>query len=286
MGCRGEFRTHQVDVRRTTRALIGVLVAGLLWSCAGSSTGGGDGGTGPVTEGDFVQKAADAICGNLVGCCAAEGIPYDRAGCEAFVVAELELEPSPNKTWDSVEAGKCIDWFARIASSCHEAENNDGPCQHVYRGTLPEGAACEDSVECADIRGSVADCMFDDVTLAGTCGPVIEATRGRGGDACSRTCGIGNCYVFGADAGVPVCYLEDGLFCSSLGICVRAPVVGEPCDEFYCARGAYCSSEVICRALEPDGVPCESSEECAGRNCDDFVCGQGTIASTDLCSGR
>jgi hypothetical protein len=286
VGCERAFRTLGLDVRRT---LIGMLTTGLLWSCSGKSTQHGDVTTGPVSESDFAPTVVDAICGNVGNCCAAAAIPYDRAGCEAFLLEELELEPPPNATWDSVAAGKCIDWFERIASSCYEVETAETPCTRIYRGTLPEGAACADSNECADIRGSEATCRYDDMTLLGTCALDVEPARGRAGDACASTCSDSGCGGFGAPVdGASTCYLEDGLVCSlSSFMCVPPPGVGEPCgDSWYCAAGAYCDSLVqICQATKSDGDACEFDEECTRGRCADLRCGPRSIASTEICSG-
>jgi hypothetical protein len=290
VGCRGELGRPRLDVRRAGLALIGALSVGLLWSCAGSSSQGGD-VAGPVSEGDFVQKVVEAVCGNIGGCCAAAGIPYDRAACEAYGLEELELNAPANAIWDSVAAGKCVAWFARIASSCDQDETGDEPCEDIYRGTLPEGAACMDADECADIRGSEATCAYDDMTLSGSCAVEIEPVRGRSGDACVGTCTSDSCSVFsspGESAANTICHLEDGLLCdASLGVCVPPPVLGETCLDFYCAAGAYCASpNDICQAAKPDGEPCDYGEECTGGSCANFVCGPRSIASSELCTGQ
>jgi hypothetical protein len=288
VGCERVLRAPGLDVRRTVLAVIGLISTGLLWSCSGKSTEDGDGPVSPVSEDDFVQAVADAVCGNISDCCAATGIPYDRARCETFVLEELEFNPLPNATWDSVQAGKCVDWFARLASSCSDTRSEENPCRRIYRGTLPEGASCEGSEECADIRGSDAFCAYDDLTGSGTCTLSIEPTRGKAGDACTGTCSTDSC----SGSGTPVedastCYLEDGLVCSfSSFVCMPPPALGEPCNDFYCVAGAYCSSlDLICRAPKPNGASCLFAEECTGGSCTNSVCVTRTLASTELCSG-
>lgn len=291
VGYGGADGTGRLDVRRAGLALVGVLSMGLLWSCGGSSTHRGEPAPSPVSEGEFAQKVADAVCGNLGDCCASAGIPYDRAGCEAFVLEELELEALPNATWDSVEAGRCVDWFARVASSCFEVEARDEACTGPYRGTLPEGAACVDSVQCADIGGSAATCAYDDSFMSRTCAREMAPARGRAGATCNGTCDFSSCIVSAGPAEVAytLCYVEDGLVCGSTsGVCEPPPVVGEPCYDFYCAAGAYCSNlELTCQPSRPDGEPCENDQECSGGWCaDDNLCRQRTIASPELCSGQ
>ncbi len=119
MGRRGDSGASRFDAGRGALALAALLSWGWLSACAGSSTRGGNVTGGPVGEGDFVHKVADAVCGNLSGCCAAAGFVYDRAGCEAYVLSEVEVNRPPNTTWDSAAAGKCIEWFANVASSCN-----------------------------------------------------------------------------------------------------------------------------------------------------------------------
>lgn len=272
--------------------LVAVLSGGLLvGACGGSSKSDGSPGTGPVAEGDFIQKVADAVCGNLSGCCAATGLPYDRAGCEAYVLGELELDVSPNTTWDSVAAGRCVDWFVSVASSCRDSRDNREPCQDIYRGTLPEGAPCTASEECADIRGTAATCAYDSVTSMDTCAREIEPIRGRAGDACSSTCSADSCVGFGSPEGGAantICHVEDGLLCSSVqGLCVPPPRLGEACFDYYCGAGAYCSNvSLVCTATKPNGQSCEFSEECTGSSCADGICGPRTLATSELCSGQ
>jgi hypothetical protein len=284
----GTDGTGRLGVRRTVLSLIGLMSAGLLCSCGGSSTDRGEDATGPVAEGDFLQKVADAVCGDLGACCAATGFPYDRAGCESYVLEEIELEVPPNTIWDSVEAGKCIDWFERIVSSCSDTETDNGPCARIFRGTLPEGADCWDSNECADIRGADAICTYDDVTVSGSCTPGVETAHGRAGDECSGTCSGTGCGGFGSPDGSATCYLEDGLICSSSSYtCVAPPALGEPCNDFYCEAGAYCSLfDSICLAAKPNGESCEYDDECTGGSCTDFICRRRSIATSEVCGGQ
>jgi hypothetical protein len=290
VGNRGGLAPRRLHARRTGLALIGVLMTGPLWSCAGSSKGG-DLPTGPVSEADFMQKVVDAICKNVGGCCATAGIPYDPEGCERYGLEELVVPTQPpNTTWDSTEAGKCVDLYARIASSCTLLEVGDNPCLRIYRGTLREGATCIDSYECAAIRGSEAICAPDATALTSSCTPEIAPVRGRSGDTCITTCASRDCNVFGApaDGTYTVCYLDDGLLCSfNSGTCVPLPALGEPCSDFFCEPGSYCSlSEQTCQSTKPDGATCEFSEECIAGSCADFRCGPQTIASPEVCSGQ
>ncbi len=164
-------------------------------------------------------------------------------------------------------------------------------CEEIYRGTLPQGAACTESDECADTGGAGATCTYDDDSgTTGTCVPAVEPTRGRAGDPCSTTCASSGCSGFGSSSDPStICYLEDGLVCDfSQGVCAPAPVLGESCSEsYYCAGATYCSSiSLVCEASKPDGTSCESGEECAGGRCVDDVCGPQSLASSDLCSGE
>jgi hypothetical protein len=169
-------------------------------------------------------------------------------------------------------------------------ETDDDPCDGIYRGTLPEGAACQASVECADIQGSEAVCVYDNVTLSGVCTRTIALARGRDGDECFTTCESNDCSIYGSppDGTYTACYLEDGLFCSaSLGTCVPPPALGEPCNDFYCAAGAYCSiANLTCQSQKQDGEICDSHAACIGGSCLDSLCGPERVASTALCSGQ
>jgi hypothetical protein len=308
-------------VGSTLVALIGVLSAGWLWSCSGrsiqpgegptdggptdggsegistdggptdggsegSSTDGGptDGGpTGSVSQGDFLRKVADAICENVGACCAAANIPYDRAGCEAFVLRDgLVLTPPPHAIWDGVEAAKCVESYVRSATTCYRSRADDSACDHIYRGTLPEGAACIDSKECADIRGTEAACSGTTPTTV-RCIVVEWPVRGRAGDACKDTCIGAGCLR--SASGASSCYLNDGLVCSSsLGVCVPLPGLGEPCNDLYCAAGLHCSTlDSVCQATRPNGEFCESDQECSEETCVDSQCRGWDFSHADVC---
>jgi len=287
-----------------TRAWSKGMVAGavpllFLWSCAGRSVGGGsldsgpDSGSpdsGPVAQADFAERAVSAICGNIGGCCEKAGIGFDRAGCDAYVRAEADRDaPSPNTVWDSEAAGRCIDFYTDIATSCLVSEDQfDEHCDRVYRGTLPAGGECFDDFECADIGGERAICFHDGTTVNGRCkarnSPPPE--HAGLGEACHTSCS--DCGHLSPDISTGVCFLDEGMVCDfNINVCVPIAGLGEPCPAYVCVAGAYCDTlDLMCKAKKNDGASCEYGDQCSIGSCLDGVCSLRTVASVELCLGE
>jgi hypothetical protein len=155
---------------------------------------------------------------------------------------------------------------------------------------LPEGAACEDDAQCAEIGGELAWCESDGLSPGTVCMAPPPVIRGGLGDACDGTCTDRSCTSLAVPGttSLATCYVEDRLICDfDLGECVRPPNVGEPCPSYYCAPGAYCPYDtMVCVATKPNGSSCDVSDECSEGNCRDLVCGAPSIASQALCTGQ
>ncbi|MEZ4374081.1 MAG: hypothetical protein R3B07_24890 [Polyangiaceae bacterium] len=252
--------------------LISVSVGLIVVACGGSTE---DTSSGPVPASELIPQLADAIC-NIQSCCEAAGYGYDAAACKAIYSAGLkeQFEATPNTTYDAVAAGHCLDAVRLFAASCGaKAEQATDACDGVLQGTLPAGAACEQSAECAKPSGGDAYCD-------GTC---VQLPRGALGDGCDTTCqqhdGGTECWSGGlagdGPGGTAECYVNDGLSCQD-GTCAPARKLGEACDWVDCEIGAHCSDAGVCVANGGEGATCSSSQQCTSG----FFCGENSGVCT------
>ncbi len=282
--------------RRRVLLLLGALCAALTGACAGKSIvdDHSDSVSGtPVSQADFTDRAAAAICDNIGACCASAGFALDRTGCEAFVRGSLDWDdPHENTIWDADAAGRCVEDFGVIARSCNEsAADYAASCGHTLRGTLGEGQSCVDDIECADIAGARAQCLYDTPEPGGRCTADVRAAASSLGDPCDSTCSSDSCVSVtpvGGSGAPGTCYVEDGLVCNfDSATCERAPSLGEACPGYYCQSGAYCpdTGEGGCTASKPEGAGCVGDDECQKGSCSEGICGPRSIASEELCLG-
>jgi hypothetical protein len=265
-----------------------------------------------VPKDQFIGRFVDAVCDNVGPCCQSAGLSYDAAGCKALGNAELEKDldlDRPNVKYDAAAGGKCIEAVKNAAQSCGHIDIDGGPeCSGFLVGTLPEGAACESSVECA---GAYARCDISGPAAQGVC--VVEP-RGKAGDPCGDTCtehgSSSECFGSTSSTGTARCYTNDGLYCDQTckpliavgqpceaegcvdgayctgGSCAALPAAGEPCAQTYvCGADLYCDLNTTCQKRKADGQACQDGSECVAGNCQSGVCGD-SLASATLCSGQ
>lgn len=290
----------------------GVLVSS---GCSGSTTD--DGGAASVPKDQFISRFVDAVCDSVGPCCQNAGFTYDAAGCKALGNAELSKDfalDRPNVKYDAAAGGKCIEAVRKAVQSCSTIDIVGGPeCSGVLAGTLPEGAACEASIECAAPAGAHAHYDSPGPDPQGVC--VVEA-RGKTGDPCGATCtehdSGSDCFGSSSSSGTAICYTNDGLYCDqtckpliavgqpceaegcvdgaycSGGSCTTLPAAGAPCAQgILCGEGLYCDEFTTCQPPKAEGQPCVSSFECVTEHCDaEGVCTKDSLASATLCSGQ
>lgn len=308
--------------RHRTLAWIFVGCAGLITAagCSGSTEGGSGSSAAPVPADQFISTFVNTICDNVGQCCQAAGYAYDANGCKTALNTELgaEFNPTmPNIKYDEQAAGNCIDAVKKALPGCVESDLPD--CEAVIQGTLPAGATCTKSAECAEPAGGGAYCEKPDGATQGTC---VQEPRGKLGDGCSSTCtekgsstmcegGGGTGGTGGGTSGNASCYTNDGLYCEGTckpvipldgaceysgcvtgaycaqGKCTALPGPGSSCAQSYeCAPGAYCDeTTTTCQAAKQDGQPCQYSGECASDSCNNGTCGPDTLANQLLCNG-
>jgi len=275
---------------RLLGAFSSIVLSVAFSACAGSSHDDDHDASNGVSPGDFAEKAASAICGNLTDCCLEAGFTLERAACTAYVEGVIDNTSPAGTTWDSEAAGRCLEALASVARACDASAGETEYCTRIRRGTLPEGAACTDDAQCADIGGELAWCDSDGMSSGTVCMAPIPVLRGAVGDACDGTCTDRSCtrLALPGTTALATCFVEDGVVCDfDLGECVPAPGVGEPCPSYYCASGAHCPDDApVCAATKPNGSSCEGSDECSEGTCINLVCTRPSVASQALCTGQ
>lgn len=211
---------------------------------SGGSLGGENGSPGgglatPIQLEDLPAAYAAALCNNITGCCQQAGVPHDPGVCRTTLESELDdiigYVDSNAVEYNALAAGACVEAIAAAAKSCDF--NIEAPvCDEVFIGKKPEGAACNDDLECTVPSGGDADCE-DNVC-------VVEK-RGKQGDACDMTCEENeSSTVCMSSSDTPVvnvtCYRNDGLYCGE----TCKPLIaegGSGCgwDSMACADGNY-----------------------------------------------
>src|SRR5688572_2171017 len=131
----------------------------LVWvsACSGESTSDA-GSAEPVPLGELPTRLAESLCNSVANCCSQYRQPHDVGNCVATARSEfardLPTEPRATVQYDPQAAGDCIAWYSEWFGSCGLPPPPRPPaCDRIFRGTLPEGAACEFDGECAVPEG-------------------------------------------------------------------------------------------------------------------------------------
>lgn len=178
-----------------------------------------------------------------------------------------------------------------------------GPCQAMWRGTQPAGAACGFDVE-TFVCEPGSECVLG-LDLCGECRPAVAvgATCTPGTDVCEGDayCDDGICVAFRRNG--ETCTPDDrcliGSACES-GVCTPPTFVarGEACNarnrcpyltaciggtcQSTSSLGAACTNDGVCEigacdggvcvAPRPDGDACERPAQCSSGLCTDMLC--------------
>jgi len=252
----------------------------------GSSSGGSSGGAGGATAYSsaataFVSTYVDPYCTRLATCCATAGLKVpSQAACRN---QELNYYVSAlNDGTATVNATGVSALLASIQSTCDQPSY--ALSANLTAGTLPAGAACSDSAQCA---GSSVVCEIPTNLTIGKC---VVASRGKLGDACLVTCdNTSSCRwtVMGTTStATAACWNEDGLRCGDADTCVAISAVGQSCDSFVdCGAHANCYNG-LCRANGKQGESCANYNSCESTLiCDSktMTCVKMSIAWTGSC---
>jgi hypothetical protein len=302
----------------------------VVGSDAASTTIGADAAsTGPA--GTFAAAFASTFCDSLAGCCRQAG--FDPSLCLATVQPQMTAiftlrAADPKVRFDEAAGTSCINAYRTALTACTDAKlwhQVDDFCVPVFHGTVPAGGSCTEDYQC-DIEGTRTPGCSSGVCVPGY-PDAYNAPHGVLGDPCIATCqNAGGCsYSTKVTATAPVtataaCWTDDGVYCSSDGLCAATPALGQACAySAYCAyRGkdahcksgscaadfatgacqsndeclapSYCdhsadASSGQCAPLKPNGAKCGNSNECAEGQCYNFACRTWTIATPELCAG-
>jgi len=229
-------------------------MSALCGGCNGKVIDGGVPSVGPVGQGEYCARYAEAMCAPVVDCC-----PHlDGASCRASYLARCndQYTTIPGVAWDADAAGKCLGGIAALVHDCDVLPLADpltratiAACDGVAVGTIPEGGACTDFRACAIPPDAVARCD------GGHC---VVYRAGKVGEPCNVR-GMSQPCVSGA-----ACHG---------GACEALPAVGDACPDGNCPLGAYCDSKSThCLSQKNTGDACTSPLECLSAECNASVC--------------
>jgi len=263
------------------------------------------------SDDDDGSGIAKEMCDLYRPCCAEAGLSTEQRGCQLLFGAAVAGA-------DKAAAQRCLDDMKQAAQApdfCETSSSTPRPksCEEAFpeqgdvgsRGTAKPGEPCEWDDDCASSPDGDVTCTFGS-------GPQFcqVLTRTPAGEACRGIVGEDFHFFSGgsSDASIPVCFLEDGLYCDDdSGQCQPISDLGGPCSndygcsEGYCESGtcsallppgsdcsggscdetSYCSvDDSICHPKVADGEPCESSEECDGLCVNDVCSESGSIGGS------
>jgi hypothetical protein len=313
------------------------LLIALLAGCSSGSSSEGSSNDdsaaipGSVALADLPGQFVHTVCDNIGPCCQAAGVPFDLATCKlnaATTIRQLVSDGTdPNVKYDPVAGGSCIAAYASLIQSCNPKQSAAArtACESIFIGTLPAGAVCSRSDECAKPAvDENASCIGDNSTPGTVCTTYsIAFPHGKVGDRCASTCSVNddNCPL--PTGSNKICFVEDALECDALSFtCQNLPQIGElcspdggcvsgafcdansnvctaqrtsgPCEPlaYACAATTYCDSATAeCTAKKINGMPCNDPEECSSGFCTtdlgDVVgtCATPSLADADTCAG-
>ncbi len=252
----------------------------------GDRSGGAGGRLDPAGEvAKFVEEFVTPFCSRLVECCGEAGYAVDEptfaSACqeEELMFAQGHLEDGT-----AFVVSELTEAFRdSISSSCDQPAYST---MLVTRGTLPEGADCEDAGQC---EGENVMCDVTDGSDVGVCRRLL---RGQAGDPCMSTCVGSSCrftlYHQGTDSEAIACWDEDGLYCNSeTDECTPVTPVGQPCEGFQeCGETGECyDGQCVAQAglgedCSGNGRYCQSTMLC---DSDTLTCVKMSIAWSGSC---
>jgi hypothetical protein len=260
-----------------------------------------------VSQSNFAQQYAQALCTALQHCCAENNVASNYASCTAGWESAVNNLLTSAGTYNSTAGTQCVQQVQAAANaSCQPGPGTlsdaRATCQQVFAGQAPPGAPCSSASQCAPVDGSIVTCAVvpsDSGTEAGggqlplsaqpSLAPldvhlspedtpvcVVEPLPEAGAPApCS----------FDVEAGLDTC--AAGTFCDPASkTCLPDNAAGSPCDPGVlssCQPGNFCvnggAANGTCAPAGPAGSPCTSSIMCdATSTCD--------TANTHTCVAR
>jgi hypothetical protein len=234
-----------------------------------------------IALGDLDTEALRSRCERYVRC----GLFTDQDSCEGFfrIVVDVDRQPSINAGlvhYDGEAAESCYSALAGLTcdGTSRAARVPPADCSKIFVGTIGDGDACENDLECKSGRCHLdAAACGSSSCCSGTCG---SSTLAKAGDACIDStdcvadtyCGTDDvCHALG-QSGAP-CYIdaecEYSLRCSGTApatTCEPAGTLGNACPSGQCAEiGSACNASGMCVAagLPGQNAGCTSDSECS-----------------------
>jgi hypothetical protein len=259
------------------------------------------------------EAIAKVICRGVGSCCSSLGSAFDVALCESVLQARYAAQSicASSRAYQPEFGSACVTGIADAFAQCPNGVGmlGGGYCSSMCRGTSPVGATCTSFQDCAQSSTQRVSCSALGPNDNRVC---FVQTRGRLGDTCVETCSefeikgkqgwscsFPSLLAVAATSKAVSCYVTDGLYCSSQGICesrlpvgascapmhdvctlgavcagdpplciVPAPIGGTCLSQASCAFLAYCTPEKVCVAKKALGVACVENGECASAQCD------------------
>lgn len=276
-------------------------------------------GSKPTSTATWLTDLITAICTWAVRC----GEFPDGPTCRISVGPAISLDDfntasaaltavsDGNAAFDATAATACLEALSNVDCSEKSWTLSGVPasCAAAFSGSVPDGAACIDDVECSP--GSM--CIIDSTTTCqGTCtpasgGPCRTSADCPSGQACATVpgsgagpgfWGSGTCFPVkppgvnsGDPCGAPV-ECAPGLYCGAAGLCAADVGAGTRCGGFdgpRCASGLACapSDDGTTNTCMPEaklGDPCTSLFQCGAQYAvSDLIC---DVAGTHTCVRR
>jgi hypothetical protein len=257
----------------------------------GSDAGGEGGAAGGFELPEVLVELVDAFCGTARNCCEDAGQPPAALdACELAVSAgnlNFQNVARGTLTVDEDALQACVAAYVAAADSCVIAGIN-AACRGVFRGTVADGEACSDGLECDRTDGpricEVILSQGDDAP--GTC---VDPGRGALGTACGGDCRENsNCsstFISVDETTTTLCFEEDGLYCRGGEECSALLDDGEECpDGVGCSSSSLCST--TCEPLAGLDDPCFFTPDCErGLICQASICVAAPFADAYTCVG-
>jgi hypothetical protein len=255
---------------------------GLVIALAAAACGGDDGG-GEITIDNYSEAVRDAQCKVLVQCgeisdldtCRKAHLPGDP---NTLSVSELAAVTMKLAAYDAKQAASCVDALSQRGcdSTSESARALPAPCLAVFAGTVHDGGACAQDVECISLTCS-APTTCDAACCVGTCAGDAAPGFAAVGEPCggASQCDAATAYCdqvalicapfkpAGAlcEASTECAY---GLDCSPAGACAALPKLGDACTGACRDNGTTCNAtSQTCVRVGLEGAACNTSADCS-----------------------
>lgn len=260
-------------------------------SAAGTGDGGGEAGAAGANP---LSPMIDAFCAAARSCCALAGEPAGAlVACEdaaAGANGNVALVAGRTVEVDSAALAACVAAFEAAATTCVLTDVLRA-CRGILRGTLAEGEACRDVMECERGAGPMVCKKLQQGTADPDIGVCTPPPRGSLGDPCGSSCEEGQeCSTTSSSPDdtypITLCFEEDGLYCPIGESCAAIVQDGGECIYHQaCGSDGFCLS--TCESRSVEGEACQFNYGCElGLACVGGECAKEPFANGETCIGH